>query len=110
MSQVLELNPGNFTAEVLQSELPVLVDFWAPWCGPCRMMSPILDNLATELVGQIKIVKVNVDDSANQSLAVQYGIQGIPNLKLFKAGQEIADFVGMRQQDSLRQDILAKIA
>jgi thioredoxin 1 len=74
------------------------------------MMSPILDNLATELVGQIKIVKVNVDDSANQSLAVQYGIQGIPNLKLFKAGQEIADFVGMRQQDSLRQDILAKIA
>jgi thioredoxin 1 len=110
MSQVLELNPGNFTAEVLQSELPVLVDFWAPWCGQCRMMSPILDNLATELVGQIKIVKVNVDDSANQSLAVQYGIQGIPNLKLFKAGQEIADFVGMRQQDSLRQDILAKIA
>jgi len=110
MSQVLELNPGNFATEVLSSELPVLVDFWAPWCGPCRMMAPILDNLAGDLAGQVKITKVNVDDPANQPLAAQYGIQGIPNLKLFKAGQEIADFVGMRQQDSLRQEILAKLA
>ncbi len=110
MSQVLELNPGNFATEVLSSELPVLVDFWAPWCGPCRMMAPILDSLAVELDGKVKIAKVNVDDPVNQPLAAQYGIQGIPNLKLFKAGQEIADFVGMRQQDSLRQDIMAKLA
>jgi thioredoxin 1 len=74
------------------------------------MMAPILDNLVIEFAGKVKIAKVNVDDPVNQSLAVQYGIQGIPNLKLFKAGQEIADFVGMRQQDSLLQDILAKIA
>lgn len=110
MSQALELNPDNFAAEVLQSELPVVVDFWAPWCGPCRMMAPILDNLAVELAGQVKIAKVNVDDPTNQPLASQYGIQGIPNIKLFKAGQEVAEFVGMRQQDVLRQDILAKLA
>ena len=104
------INPGNFAAAVLQSELPVLVDFWAPWCGPCRMMAPVLDSLAAELAGKVKIAKINVDDPANQPLAAQYGIQGIPNLKLFKAGHEIADFDGMRQLDSLRQDILAKIA
>jgi len=107
MSNILELTPDNFTTEVLQSELPVLVDFWAPWCGPCKMMAPILDNLAIDLANQVKIVKVNVDDPINQPLAAQYGIQGIPNLKLFKAGQEIADFVGMRQQATLRQDIQA---
>jgi thioredoxin 1 len=107
MSQAMELNPSNFAAEVLQNELPVLVDFWAPWCGPCRMMAPILDNLAVDLAAQVKIAKINVDDPVNQPLAAQYGVQGIPNLKLFKSGQEIASFVGLRQQEALRQDILA---
>ena len=110
MSEVLEINSSNFASEVLQSELPVVVDFLAPWCGPCRMMLPIIDNLAVELAGQVKFVKVNINDSANQSLASQYGIQTVPNFKLFKNGQEIAEFIGLHQQDSLRQDILAKIA
>jgi len=110
MSQILELTPANFAAEVLNSKMPVLVDFWAPWCGPCQMMASILENLAQELGDQIKIAKVNVDDPENQSLAVEYQIQSIPNMKLFKNGEEIASFIGVHQQASLRQDILDKLS
>ena len=110
MSQTLELTPANFATEVLNSKIPVLVDFWAPWCGPCQMMAPILENLAQELGDKIKIAKVNVDDPDNQPLAVEYQIQSIPNMKLFKNGEEIASFIGVRQQASLRQDILDKLS
>jgi len=109
MSKALDLNKDNFAAEVLNSDLPVLVDFWAPWCMPCKMMAPILDELAVDFAGKVKIAKVDTADTANQDLAQQYQIQSIPNLKLFKAGQIIAEFVGMRSKDSLKNDILAHL-
>lgn len=109
MTKVLELNKDNFTAEVLQSDLPVLVDFYAPWCMPCKMMSPILDELAVDLAGKVKITKIDTNEADNQELAQEYEIQSIPNLKLFKAGQIIAEFVGMRSKDSLKNDILAHL-
>jgi len=109
MSNVLDLKKDDFTKEVLESDLPVLVDFWAPWCMPCRMMFPILDELAVSMAGQIKVVKVNTEEAENQSLAAQYQIQSIPNMKLFKGGEVIAEFVGMRSKESLEQEIKDKI-
>lgn len=109
MSKALDLNKDNFSSEVLSSDIPVLVDFWAPWCMPCKMMAPILDELAVELAGKVKITKLDTADANNQELALQYQIQSIPNLKLFKAGQIIAEFVGMRSKDSLKNDILAHL-
>jgi thioredoxin 1 len=109
MSQALDVNKNNFEAEVLKSEIPVLVDFWAPWCGPCRMMAPILDDLAIELAGKIKIVKLNTEEADNQDLAIQYEIQSIPNMKLFKNGEVVGEFIGMRSKDSLKADLTATL-
>jgi len=109
MSQVQEINAANFEAEVLKSDLPVLVDFWAPWCGPCQAMAPVLDEMAKDMDGKIKIAKVNVEEAENQELAAKYQIQSIPNMKLFKGGTAVADFVGMRPKDMLIQEIEAKI-
>ena len=95
----------NFEAEVLNSPIPVLVDFWAPWCMPCRMMAPLLEELSEELKGKIKIVKVDTENSENQELAVKYQIQSIPNLKLFKGGQAVAEFIGLRNKESLLSDL-----
>jgi thioredoxin 1 len=99
---------ANFAQEVLQSEKPVLVDFWAPWCGPCRAVGPILEQLAEEKVGTVRIVKVNVDE--NTESPVQYGVRSIPTLVLFKAGQPIATQVGSLSKSQLESWISDKLA
>lgn len=105
MSNVLELTKGNFAAEVLSSSVPVLVDFWAPWCMPCKMMAPILDELSKDMEGKLKVAKVNTEEAENQSLAMEYQIQSIPNMKLFKGGKMIGEFIGLRNKESLRKEI-----
>ena len=99
MSEVLHINDADFETVVVQSDLPVLVDFWAPWCGPCKMIAPILDEIAPEFAGKVKIVKINVDD--NQLIAGQFGIRSIPTLLLFKNGQLVATQVGALPKNQL---------
>ncbi|MBP5157377.1 MAG: thioredoxin [Treponema sp.] len=95
----LELNESNFTHEVLESDVPVLVDFWAPWCGPRKMMGPVLEEVATEVAGKAKVGKVNVDDSPD--LAQKYGIMSIPNFIVFKGGQPAGQQVGAVPKDAI---------
>ena len=92
MSNIVYATDSSFEADVLQSEVPVLVDFWAEWCGPCRMLSPILDEVAKEYDGRLKIVKVNVDE--NNVTSAVHGVRGIPTLLLFKNGQVVGTKVG----------------
>jgi thioredoxin 1 len=89
---VHKFDESNFEAEVLQSDLPVFVDFYADWCGPCKMMSPVIDKLADEFEGKIKVGKINVDDYSE--IAAQYNIMSIPNMKFFKGGQVVDEVVG----------------
>jgi thioredoxin 1 len=90
---------ANFDADVLQSAVPVLVDYWAEWCGPCKMIAPLLDEVAKDYDGKLQVVKVNVDD--NPSAAQRFGIRGIPTLKLFKDGKEIQTKVGAVSKSQL---------
>ena len=92
MSEVLHINDTDFETTVVQSDIPVLVDFWAPWCGPCKMIAPVLDELAPAFDGKAKIVKINVDE--NQGVAAQYGVRSIPTLLLVKNGQVVGTQVG----------------
>ena len=105
MSKVIELTNENFESEVLNSDLPVLVDFWAPWCMPCKMMAPTLDEMSEELAGKLKIAKVDVENPINQNLAAKYQIQSIPNMKLFKKGEVAKDFVGLRDKEGFISEL-----
>ena len=92
MSSVLHLSDSQFEAEVLSSEIPVLVDFWAPWCGPCQAIGPVIDELASHYAGRLKVAKINVDE--NRDTAMKYNVRGIPNLILFKNGESQQQIVG----------------
>ena len=102
-SPTVTLDESNFEKEVTQSDQTVLVDFWAPWCGPCKMIAPLLDEIATEKAGSVKVAKVNVDD--NQSLSVKYNVRAIPALLFFKNGQLRDQVVGM----TTRADLLGRL-
>ena len=98
---VLKLTSENYEEEVLKSEKTVLIDFYADWCGPCRMMSPIIDEIAEEMEGKIKVGKINVDD--NQELAMEYGVMSIPTIVVIKNGQVAKTFVGVRDKDEIKE-------
>ena len=103
----ITLTKTNFEAEVLKSDKPVLVDFWAPWCGPCRMLAPVLAEVAAEKGDKIKVGKVNVDE--NPELAAQYGISGIPAMLLFKDGKVVATSVGFKPKAELESFIATHV-
>jgi len=103
---VVNINGENeFTQEVRQSELPVLVDFWAPWCMPCRMMAPTLEELSNLMDGKIRVAKVNTEKPENQNLAIEFQIQSIPNMKLFKGGQVAGEFIGLRNLSTIKNEL-----
>ena len=97
LEKVIPLNAKQWNEKVLNSDIPVLVDFWAEWCGPCRMVGPIVEQLAQSLEGKVKVSKLNVDQ--NQEIAMKYNIQSIPSLVLFKNGNEVARIVGLSPKE-----------
>ena len=105
---VKEFTDGNFEAEVLKSQQPVLVDFWAEWCGPCRMLAPTIEKLANDYAGKIKVGKVDTD--SNRDISMRYGISAIPTVILFKNGDVLQKFVGLRNEKDFKQALDAEAA
>jgi thioredoxin 1 len=103
MSSAIAVTDASFEQDVLASDVPVLVDFWAPWCGPCRMVAPVVDEIAEQYDGKIKVVKLNTDENPN--VASQYGIRSIPTLMLFKGGQRVDVVVGAVPKTTLANTI-----
>ena len=97
------LNEQNFDVEVLKADLPVMVDFWAVWCGPCKVLSPIVEELAKDYAGKLKVGKVNVDE--NNTLAQRYGVMSIPTLKFFKAGKMIGEMIGAAPKAAVESEL-----
>ena len=103
----MEINERNFKQEVEEQTLPVLVDFWAPWCGPCLMMAPVLEELEKEWQGKIKVGKVNVDENAG--LASRYGVMSIPTLILFKNGKALKEWIGVQDKNRFKEEVEALV-
>ena len=97
----IEINDADFETEVLKSDQPVLVDFWAPWCGPCRQIAPLVDEITSENEGSAKVVKINIDDSP--AAAQQYGVTSIPTLMVFKGGEVVERFIGAQPKARLQE-------
>ncbi len=108
MSKPVEIEEAKFDEVVLKAKLPVLVDFWAPWCGPCRMVAPVVEELSKEYDGKVNFVKVNIDD--NPGIGSKYGVMSIPTLILFKNGQPISNMVGFRPKAELKKGLDAALA
>ena len=100
-----EISKSEFQKEVLENNLPVLVDFWAPWCQPCLMMAPILENVSQKYQDKLEMKKINIDLPQNQAVAEDYQIESIPNMKLFKNGKVIAEFIGLRSQALFEKEL-----
>ncbi|MSU69788.1 MAG: thioredoxin [Opitutaceae bacterium] len=105
--KIANLTTDSFKTTIASSATPVLVDFWAPWCGPCKAIAPILEELASELEGKLAIAKLNVDE--NDAIAAEYGVRAIPTMLLFKGGQLIEQIVGMMPKAALKEKLLTKI-
>jgi len=103
MAKPFEVTDASFDTEVIKSDTPVLVDFWAPWCGPCRMVAPIVDELSDEYDGKVKFVKLNTDD--NVKTAAQYQIRSIPTLLVFKGGEPVGQIIGFRPKSDLKKKL-----
>ncbi len=109
MSKTIEITKENFDKEVLQSDVPVLIDFWAPWCQPCLMMAPALEELSKKFSGRLKIGKLNIEFPEHRSLAIQYQVQSIPNMKLFKNGKVVKEFIGLRPKEIFETELETEI-
>ena len=105
---IVHSSDADFERDVLQSDVPVLLDFWAPWCGPCKMIAPILDEVAAEFEGRLKVVKINIDE--NEQTPAKFGVRGIPTLMVFNNGQNVATKVGALAKGQLTAFVNASIA